>query len=244
MASKEEWFGSWFDSPFYHQLYNNRDQAEADHFINNLIGYLKPAQNSSFLDLACGKGRHSLFINSLGYDVVGVDLSPKSILEAKKSENKTLKFFVHDMRQPIPSNQFNFVLNLFTSFGYFEHQKDNIDVLCTMSSALKPNGVIVIDFLNAIRVKKLLVPKESLKKSGITFEITRKIEDERIYKDIRFTAQSKKYNFQERVQALGLTHFQELCKLTGLKIKNTFGNYDLEEFHENSERLILVIEKQ
>ena len=76
---EKQWFETWFDTEEYHQLYKNRDDHEASIFIGKLIQFLSPAPNASFLDIACGKGRHAKPINDLGYKVVGYDLSSNSI---------------------------------------------------------------------------------------------------------------------------------------------------------------------
>ena len=86
------WFKDWFNSPYYHQLYFKRDEAEAAKFIDKLIDYLKPPQGSLMLDVACGKGRHSRQLASKGFDVTGIDLSTDSIKEAKKYEAKICIF--------------------------------------------------------------------------------------------------------------------------------------------------------
>ena len=82
------WFASWFDSPYYHVLYKDRDDSEAADFMNRLTQYLHLHPTSKILDLACGKGRHSRYLSSLGYDVTGVDLSSQSITFAKKFEKE------------------------------------------------------------------------------------------------------------------------------------------------------------
>ena len=92
------WYASWFDTPYYHILYKDRDYEEAQAFMDNITQYLNLEQGAKVLDLACGKGRHSLYLNKLGYDVTGADLSANSIAEASKYENKTLHFRIHDMR--------------------------------------------------------------------------------------------------------------------------------------------------
>ena len=124
----KEWFESWFDTHYYHVLYKNRDHSEAEVFIKNLFNELAIQPGVNVLDLACGKGRHSIFVNSLGFDTTGVDLSTKSIAEAKINESETLRFFEHDMRNPLPNSEFGLVLNLFTSFGYFDCDDDNLAV--------------------------------------------------------------------------------------------------------------------
>ena len=109
-----EWFEDWFDSPYYHLLYKNRDYSEAESFIDNLISFLKPEEGSRFLDLGCGKGRHSIYLNKKGFDVTGIDLSENSIAAAKEFENEQQNFYVHDMRKLFRTNYFDCVVNLFT----------------------------------------------------------------------------------------------------------------------------------
>ena len=114
------WYSDWFDSPYYHLLYRHRDEQEARLLIDSLLRYLKPQPCAAVLDLACGKGRHALYMNRQGLAVAGIDLSPASIAYARQLENKLLSFFVHDMRQVFRANAFDYVFNLFTSFGYFD----------------------------------------------------------------------------------------------------------------------------
>ena len=83
-AKIQNWFESWFDSPYYHILYKNRDDTEAQKFLRNLLRVINPPSNAKILDLACGKGRHAIFLRKLNYKVVGTDLSKLSISEAKK----------------------------------------------------------------------------------------------------------------------------------------------------------------
>ena len=79
MNTSKDWFASWFDTTYYHILYKHRDQKEARLFMANLVAFLGLKRHDKILDLACGKGRHSLFLNSLGFDVVGADLSQNSV---------------------------------------------------------------------------------------------------------------------------------------------------------------------
>jgi 2-polyprenyl-3-methyl-5-hydroxy-6-metoxy-1,4-benzoquinol methylase len=117
---QQPWFKDWFNSPYYHQLYFNRDEQEAAAFIDKLIDYLKPLPGSTMLDVACGKGRHSIQLANNGFDVTGIDLSDDSINEALQSETAQLHFYRHDMRLPFWINYFNYAFNFFTSFGYFK----------------------------------------------------------------------------------------------------------------------------
>ena len=155
----ENWFASWFDTPYYHILYKERNYREAQIFMDNLTHYLNLPEKAKVLDLACGKGRHSIYLNQLGYEVVGADLSENSIAEANKNQNKTLHFQVHDMRETF-EDKFDAIFNLFTSFGYFENDEDNLTTLKAMKESLTEHGFAVIDFMNVNQVIGNLVPAE------------------------------------------------------------------------------------
>ena len=236
----ENWYSSWFDTPFYHILYKDRDNKEASNFMDTLTSFLKLSKEAEILDLACGKGRHSKYLNELGFKVTGVDLSPKSIAFAKQFENTNLVFEEHDMSISYPK-KFDAVFNLFTSFGYFENEKDNLRTIKAIKSELKPNGFAVIDFLNAEFVKSNLVPSETKTVNGIDFNIERIIENGYIIKKIHFNVDNKDYRFEERVRALTLSEFKNFFNEANANLLYCFGDYQLNEFDvESSERLILI----
>lgn len=218
--------------------------AEADHFITNLTKHLNLSKDANVWDLACGKGRHSIKLNSLGYTVVGTDLSQESIAEAGKSSNNTLDFYVHDMRTPFRINYFEAVLNLFTSIGYFNDQRDNYGVFQNVYNALRPNGVFVIDFFNSGIVKSCLVPSAQELRGEITFTISKRLEGNKIIKQIKFNDKGKEYNFEEKVIMYTLDDLLSYASKAGFVLKETFGNYDLKPFDEKrSDRLIAVFKK-
>ena len=238
------WFVHWFDSLYYHTLYKNRDEKEAQAFIDNLVQHLQITKGSKLIDIACGKGRHATYFNSLGLDVVGVDLSPNSIASATKNANATLQFSVHDMREVYQENSFDVVTNLFTSFGYFEENTDEQKAINAMASNLKSEGVLIIDFMNVKKVIANLVASEQKTIDGITFDISRKIEVGHIIKDIQITDGAIKQHFQEKVKAITLADYSEFITTAGLKIIDIFGNYKLEDFNAiTSDRLILICKK-
>jgi len=242
MNKKTEWFASWFITSYYHVLYKHRDDTEAQEFIKNVVSFLNIKKDAALLDLACGKGRHSIFLNKLGYNVVGADLSENSISIAKEFENKTLHFEVHDMRNSFQS-KFDVILNLFTSFGFFEDDNEDIKILKNIKNGLNPNGIAIIDFMNSKKVIKNLVAEETQKIDGITFKLTRYIKNGFIVKEINFDIDGEHHTYFEKVKCLDLTKINLYLDSVGFKIKHTFGNYQLEPFNEHtSDRLILVLE--
>ncbi len=245
MNNKKEWFASWFDSPYYHILYKNRDEAEAQLFIENLVQKLALKKGDKVVDLACGKGRHSFELSSYGLDVLGLDLSANSIAIAKQQKADYLNFRVHDMRNAFGNNEFDAVLNLFTSIGYFEDTNDNFKVIEAVHKSLKPNAWFLIDFFNAHKVLKNLVSSEIKTVEGINFAITRKFDEDRneIVKSISFKDNDEDCFFEEKVQAIKFEHFSKLLS-NYFSIEAVFGNYCLDGFDlENSDRLILLCKK-
>ncbi|SHH04717.1 Methyltransferase domain-containing protein [Flavobacterium fluvii] len=234
------WFASWFDTPYYHILYKERNYREAQVFMDNLTHYLNLPEKAKVLDLACGKGRHSIYLNQLGYEVIGADLSENSIAKAKKNQNETLHFEVHDMRERF-EDKFDAIFNLFTSFGYFENDEDNLTTLKAMKDSLTEHGFAVIDFMNVNQVISNLVPEEVKTVDGIDFHIKRYVSDGHIYKEIDFEDQGEKFHFTEKVKALTLKDFEEMMEEAGIYLLDIFGDYKLKKFHKTeSERLIMI----
>ena len=244
MLKTKEWFGEWFDSPYYHVLYKHRDKEEAKTFIDYLIQYFQYSENDLIQDLACGKGRHAIYLNKKGFKVVGLDLSPHNIAFAKRFENERLRFFVHDMRYPWEGERFDYVLNLFTSFGYFETKGENQQAILAIAKGLKKGGKLLIDFLNPYTVINNLVPKEIKRINGIDFHIQKFLSGEYIVKDIKFEDKGLQYEFQERVKTIRRVKFLEYFEHANLELIDLFGDYSLNPYiAEKSERMIFVLRK-
>ncbi len=240
IKDKSTWYASWFDTPFYHILYKDRDHEEAEAFMHNLTNYLNIPEGGKILDLACGKGRHAVYLNSIGYDVTGVDLSENSIKFAKQFENETLHFAVHDMCKPF-NDRFDAVFNLFTSFGYFENEKDNLNTIKAIKADLNVVGFGVIDFMNSDYVINNLVPEETKTVEGIEFNLKRFVRDGYIIKEISFLHEGDDYKYEERVRAFTLADFEDLFEKAGVYLLDIFGDYKLRKFDaQESSRLIMI----
>lgn len=238
-----QWFTDWFDSPYYHILYKNRDEQEAKFFIDKLIHFLPILPEDKILDLACGKGRHSIYLNRRGFDVIGVDLSEKNIRYAQQFANDRLSFFRHDKRQVFRHNYFTVLLNLFTSFGYFETENENIQTLKAAAANLKSQGRMVLDFMNTPRVIEQLQPLEYKEVEGICFEIRRQLKGKFLIKDIRFTDNHKQFHFQERLMVINQADFMRYFRAAKLQLVHLLGDYSLNAYTPTSERMIFILKK-
>jgi SAM-dependent methyltransferase len=245
MADKA-WYKDWFNSPFYHKLYFERDEKEADVFIKKLIGHLQPKPASRMLDVACGKGRHSKILASMGHEVTGIDLSFDSIRIAKQYEKDNLSFFVHDMRLPFWVNYFDYAFNFFTSFGYFKTRREHDDAIRTIAKSLRPTGLLVIDYLNVHYAEEHLVHNEMKKVGDTLYDIHRWDDETHFHKKITVTDPSlpEPMSCTEKVAKFSLGDFTDMMSFQGLQVKEVFGDYDFGHYDvRKTPRLIVVARK-
>ena len=242
---QSDWFESWFGSPYYKILYQNRDEAEAEAFVEKLLEYLNPPHDSRMVDIACGDGRYAVQLAEHGYNVMGIDLSYHSIEKAKAYENEHLHFYVHDMRMPFYINYFDFAFNFFTSFGYFAHDRDHLLAAKSFAGSLKKDGILVIDYLNTAPTLRNLVAEDTIVRGSYTFHIKRKLERKHFLKEICFTdADNKPRCYHESVAAFELEDFIKMFGVAGLSLVATFGDYKLNEYNTaESPRMIMVFKK-
>jgi 2-polyprenyl-3-methyl-5-hydroxy-6-metoxy-1,4-benzoquinol methylase len=245
MAEKA-WYKGWFNSSFYHKLYFERDEQEAKAFIKKLIEHLKPAPGSRMLDVACGKGRHSKTLASLGFNVTGIDISFDSIAYAKQFEKDNLSFFVHDMRLPAWGSYFDYAFNFFTSFGYFKTRREHDDAIRTIAKSLKPGGKFVIDYLNVHYAEDHLTYNETKQLGETIYDIHRWDNDTHFYKKITVTDPSltKPIEYTEKVAKFSLGDFTDMLAFQGMQVQEVFGDYQFNKYDvKNTPRLILIARK-
>ncbi len=243
----KNWYQSWFNSSFYHKLYFERDEKEATAFITNLLKFLNPPTGSKMLDVACGRGRHSITLAEYGFSVTGLDISEKSIAFANQYKSETLEFFQHDMRHFFRKNYYNYAFNIFTSMGYFDSRKEDDDAMHTIAESLKPNGYFIIDFMNVDYVEKRLITDEEQIIDDTHYKIHRWQTSTHFLKRIQIADPSLPTPMEhtEKVQKFRLADFSEMLQLHKLKILEIFGDYQLQLFDiNNSPRLILITQKQ
>jgi SAM-dependent methyltransferase len=240
------WFENWFNSPYYHLLYFDRNEAEARAFINRLMEVLSPQPNSRFLDIGCGKGRHSLALSEKGYEVTGIDLAPYMISEAKRLENDHLEFFLHDIRLPFRVNYYHYAVIFFTSFGYFKTRREHDDAIRTIANALLPGGVLLIDYLNVHYVESNLVFRDKKEVNGVEFYLTRWMDEEYFYKKIEIEEEAleEPLIFTERVTKFSLGDFTDMLAYQGMQVEEVYGNYQLGHYDlYKSPRMIIRAKK-
>lgn len=241
------WYEHWFDQDEYELVYPHRNLAEAEQVLDLLERTAHPRPDASVLDVGCGRGRHARVLARRGYDVTGIDLSERALEQARQraiEEQIDVCFQQGDMREAVCEGCFDGVMNLFTAFGYFEHDADHLRAIQAMATALKPGGWLFQDFLNAPQVIETLVPVNQHKQGDFIIEQQRWIEAGRIIKAITLRKNGDAATFHESVRLLQLDDFRRLYAEAGLELLHTFGDYHGAPYTEKSPRLIMYATKQ
>lgn len=231
----DEWYQNWFNRD-YLNLYGNRDQQEAEEQVDFIIKALDVIPGSRVLDLGCGTGRHALAFARREFSTVGVDLSPYLIQKAKKQAQQypdiPLQFQIGDMRSLPDLEQFDLVINMFTSFGYFKTEKEDHLVLANIRNSLMASGKFFLDYLNPNYVESHLISEEQLEIAGEPVTIHRKIEKGYIIKEISFPGRQ----YEERVRLYEHKKLEKILETHHFQIIASWSNYQGTPWHDQGER--------
>lgn len=238
---KQDWYNDWFNCD-YLKLYTHRDESEAKQQIQFLIEHVGIDNCHRILDLGCGTGRHSRLLAALKKQVVGIDTSSHLIEEAKTYAKNNplldLQFHKQDMRDIQNIGTFDFVISMFTSFGYFENDEDNWHVLKKIHRSLVSGGKFFLDFLNPHWIIKNLVAFELKEVDGETIEIHREIKNDFVTKTIKFPERT----YYERVKLYSKEEIEMQLNRAGFKVVKTWSDYDGSSLHAEGRRQMFYSE--
>ncbi len=242
--TQHDWYKKWFGNE-YLTVYSHRDLKDAKQLVHLILSHINLTPKSKILDICCGQGRHVSILAKHNFQVFGLDLS-RTLLDIAKQNTKShssVNFIQADMRSLPVTTEFDLVLNLFTSFGYFESDNENSLVLHQMYNVLKRKGFFVFDYFNSSFVENNLIPVHEQNINNVSIKQERYIKDSRINKKISIVKDGKNSVFYESVKIYQPEEIYALLENAGLKITKIFGNYSGSEFKKESSRLLIIGEK-
>lgn len=237
-----EWFEHWFGEE-YLDLYPHRDDEEADRVAALLESRDVVTRGDRVVDLACGAGRHSVSLSRIGARVVGLDLS-LPLLRAGQRRWQDSKLVRADIRAlPVRSDAADAVVNLFTSFGYFEQDAEHEHVIAEVARVLRAGGRFVLDFLNAQQVRATLVPRDERHINGRNVVQERRLEKDGRYVTKTIHVAGEARSFMERVRLYERADLERMLSGAGLATFAVLGDYDGSPFAAGSPRLLMLARK-
>ncbi|MFC0472627.1 class I SAM-dependent methyltransferase [Halalkalibacter kiskunsagensis] len=241
----ENWYEEHFNED-YLRIYKHRNDDLAHKELTQLMKFVPTMKDQSLLDLCCGNGRHSRWFAKQGFHVTGVDLSPTLLNEAQKKEYaKDIHYVRSDMRELYYKDEFDVVVNLFTSFGYFKEDEQNKKVLANAYHALKTNGYFVFDYLNPSFLENHLVPFSKDVIDDLSILQYRMIINNTVVKKIKVEDNGALREYEERVKLYERQKLDAMLEEVGFTILHTFGDYEGSRYERNvSPRLIYVCQKR
>jgi len=244
--NNQEWYTNAFEE-WYPIVYQHRDEKEAQQQVEFVLSKLNFQYNQKILDLCCGYGRHLFFLYPKVSFLVGFDLSLYLLKKAQNFLPIKISLVRGDVRYlPFSQESFDIVLNFFTSFGYFDEDKENIRQIEQVSFVLKNKGTFFFDYLNPAQVEK------------ITNMETEKIYQSYIIKEKRYYNKNKNElkkevfiylntqlikSYIEKVKVYSLDEISSIFSSQSLSIQKIYGDYNGEPYTEESPRLIIIGEK-
>lgn len=243
----KNWYKDWFSSELYLSVYSHRNDEDAEKLCRLILSTANLKSGAKILDAACGAGRHSNHFSKLGFDVTGFDLSRTLLnvaVQSARDNNLNTKFFCSDIRNVPLKCSFNLIVNLFTSFGYFENDEENFSFVNQAYLSLDNDGYYILDYLNEKTLRKNLVAQSEKEIGGSRIIEKREICENRVVKEINVLGKEETLKFFESVRLYSYEEIAGKAKTIGFNVHKIYGDYLGGEFDENSSnRLIIVFRK-
>ncbi len=244
MQSSKPWFETWFNHPLYLQVYAHRDDSDARMLLDLVLPATGLKPGDRVLDLACGAGRHALELAAAGFEVTGVDLAGNllAVAEAEATRRRlSVSWIREDMRYFRIQPPFSGIFSLFTSFGYFDEDRENFSVLKTVADHLVPGGVLVFDYLNPEWLTSQLIAEDEKMAGAARIHQKRRIEDGKVKKQVRIShPELGNLEFEESVKLYPPGLFRSVLPRFGFLIEQEWGSYDGAPVSDSSPRYLIL----
>lgn len=245
-----EWFESEsFWTTFAPIMFDDARWQEAPTVAQHVQRIAKLSEGDTVLDAGCGLGRISVELAALGLDVTGVDIIQTELDAAKDSaeaEGVPLKLINADLRTFKPENQFDCVINLYTSFGYCDSVEEDMEILHNMCSAVKKGGSFIFECISRETAVMYWTPGEEFDRAGYHvkthFEVVGAWEGLR--SNWKLFGNDGKIIEHEFIQRLYPASFlRDKILEFGFSSVEVFGEYNGEKYDQNARTMLIVARK-
>jgi len=248
-AAKKSWHEQdRFWETFAPVIFSNKVISAAPQEVEQLLNLLNLEQNARICDLCCGIGRHSLDLARRGFQVTSVDRTERYLQEAKKkadAEGLDIQFIREDMRKFRQPNTFDAVINLYTSFGYFDDQTDNKTVLENIYKSLKSNGKLLMELMGKEVLARIFQERDWREENGVIL-----LEERKVGKNWDFIEShwiifkdGKKYEHKFYPKLYSAVELCEMLKSSGFQQVETYGGLDGSPYDQKAKRLVIAGQK-
>jgi len=223
-------------------MQSSRQEAE------QIISLLQLQPGMSICDLCCGVGRHSVELGRLGYNVTGVDRTGLYIEKAKKKakeQDLNIRFVHEDMRSFCKPDSFDAVMNILTSFGYFENAADDKRVLENVYKSLKRDGKFVIDIVGKEILARIFQEKRWHEEDGtIVLEEAKLSEDWSLIENRWIIIRDgSRDEFRFTLRLYSAAQLGELLKSCGFRAVKVYGDLGGSPYDHTATRLVIAAHK-
>ena len=239
------WYEDFFGPDYLVRYVHPETEAQ----VESIEKILHLPKDSRILDVACGSGRHTVLLAKHGYRVTGFDLSKALLAEARKAARLAHvkpTFVEGDVRRLRYANAFDAAISMFTSFGYFDRQEEDREVLRGIARALRPRGKFLMELFNRDSLVATLPQQNWQARDGgvvvledASFDLLRgRFETRQIIIDHKGTRE-----YTASVRAYTLAELKEMLDGTGLFVHRVLGGLDLSPYTARSRRMVLYAVK-
>ncbi len=242
------WWERFFDAEMGEVMFPEEAWRRAEELCDPLVELLGVEPGARILDLACGPGRFALPLARRGFRVVGLDLSSVYLKQGRaqaEEQGLSVEFIQGDMRAIPFEEEFDAVVNLFTSFGYFEREEDHLKVLQEVRKSLKPGGRFLLEMANRDgTVRRFQAHDWHEFPDFLALEERRFIpERDRIEtRWVKIYPDGRRKEYLSSLRLFTLRELTELCSRAGLKVLGHYGNLQGEPWGLDGNRWVIVAE--
>ncbi|MGC9171491.1 class I SAM-dependent methyltransferase [Caldisericum sp.] len=239
-----DWTKDYFDDIYLKYFLLAQKEERTKEQVDFIEKFLE--KDSYILDAGCGIGRHSIELAKRGYKVLGIDTSPIYIKVANETKSQlkleNALFDVMDMRELSFENTFDAIINMWSSFGYFD-DGTNEHILRLFFQALKKNGFLIIDIENRDYILKYFIRETFKEREDGIFILER-----RKFNPVTSVVSTHRYivgpnirkDYLRHIRIYSLTEMINIFKQVGFSKLEYYGNYNFEKFHVDSERILII----